>query len=46
MNPDPQHRTPKGSYDVLEALLMNGGLVEAIEGYLVLTRHGQEALGR
>jgi hypothetical protein len=45
-SPNPQHRTPKGAYDVFEGLLVGGGLVEETEGYLVLTRQGQEALGR
>jgi len=45
-NPNPQHRTSKGAYDVFEGLLVGGGLVEEIEGYLVLTGEGQEALGR
>jgi hypothetical protein len=45
-NPNPQHRTPKGAYDVFEGLLVGAGLVEEIGGHLVLTKKGQGALGR
>jgi hypothetical protein len=44
-NPNPRNRTPKGAYDVFEGLLVGAGLVEETEGYLVLTRQGQEVLG-
>ena len=45
-NPNPQHRTPKGAYDVFEGLLVGAGLVEESGGHLVLTKKGQGALGR
>jgi hypothetical protein len=45
-NPNPLNRTPKRAYDVFEGLLVGAGLVEETEGHLILTRQGQEALGR